>query len=113
MDVKVLFGEELTGGHEIDWLMPSDEARARVDVLPYGNGQAWVSASARGHSPFAKLWLLVQELANNVRLFKILRSGDSQFVLVKDRFLAGTLALHAAKLNGVRFVFSLAYPSRT
>lgn len=111
VDVKVLFGEELTRrGHEIDWLMPSESPRRRSGIARYGNGRVWVSAAVHGDNPFAKLWRLLQEFGNNLRVFGILRSGDYQFVLVKDKFVGGGLALLAARLAGVKFVFWLAYP---
>jgi len=111
VDVTVLFGEELAGrGHRIDWLLQSEAACARPYVTPWGGGQVWVGATDLGESRFSRFrkhWLGIR---NDLRLFKLLRTGKYDIIEVKDKFIAGLAAALASRMYRKRFIYWLSYP---
>jgi glycosyltransferase involved in cell wall biosynthesis len=111
VDVSVLFGEELVGrGHQIDWILQSEQHCMRSFVADWGGGRAWIAAAnhrpsllSRLHKHFAGVW-------NDTRVFGLLRGDRYDGVEVKDKFLSGILALLAARLHGKKFIYWLSYP---
>ena len=111
VDVRVLFGEEMTSRrHEIDWILPSAKARSRSGIEPYGNGRAWVGAAASGTSRFAKTMRLLQSFVHDVRVLSLARRNKYDFIQVKDKFVGALFGLLAARLTRTRFIYWLAYP---
>jgi glycosyltransferase involved in cell wall biosynthesis len=111
VDVSVLFGEELAGrGHKIDWLLQSEAACADSYVARWGGGQVWVAASNHGRSLKARLLKHAAGIWNDARMFRLLRSDDYQAVQVKDKFIAGVLAVVATRLFRKRFIYWLSFP---
>lgn len=111
VDVRVLFVEELAArGHEIHWVMQSDQPRQRAGVEPLGRGLAWVGACFAGSSRIAKAIRQIQIFFHDWRALPLLLRNRYDFVQVKDKFIAGTILLLAAKVTGTRFVYWLAYP---
>jgi len=111
VDVAVLFGEELAGrGHRIDWILQSEVACSRAYVAAWAGGKVWVGPTDLGTSLLRRVrkhWL---GIAHDMKLFARLRSGDYDFIAVKDKFLAGIFAAVAARLFRKRFVYWLSYP---
>jgi glycosyltransferase involved in cell wall biosynthesis len=106
-----LFGEELAGrGHKIDWLLQSEAACADSYVTRWGGGQVWVAASNHGRSLKARLLKHAAGIWNDARMFRLLRSDDYQAVQVKDKFIAGVLAVVATRLFRKRFIYWLSFP---
>lgn len=111
VDVRVLFVEELSGrGHDIDWVMASEQPRPRAGVEPLGAGRAWVGASIAGGSRVAKAVRQLQIFLHDWRALALLLRRRYDFVQVKDKFLFGAILLLAAKLTRTRFVYWLAFP---
>jgi glycosyltransferase involved in cell wall biosynthesis len=111
VDVTVLFGEELAGrGHRIDWLLQSEHTCARGYVTPWGGGHVWVGATDLGASRFSRLRKHVRGIRNDLRLFKLLKTGGYDIVEVKDKFIAGLCAALASRMYRKRFVYWLSYP---
>jgi glycosyltransferase involved in cell wall biosynthesis len=111
VDVSILFGAELAGrGHHIDWILQSEAECARSYATQWGGGTAWVGATDLGHSLFRRLRKHALGIANDLRLFSRLRRGNYDAVEVKDKFLAGLLAILARRLFGVRFIYWLSFP---
>lgn len=111
VDVTVLFGAELAArGHEIDWILQSEEACARPYVTPWGSGQVWVGATDLGQSLFSRIRKHALGIANDWRLFSRLRRTRYDAVEVKDKFLAGILAIIAGRLFRTPFIYWLSYP---
>jgi glycosyltransferase involved in cell wall biosynthesis len=111
VDVSVLFGLELAGrGHEIDWILQSEAACNRPYVVQWGGGRAWVGATDLGHSLFSRLRKHALGIANDFRLFSRLRSTRYDAIEVKDKFLAGILAIAARRIFRTRFIYWLSYP---
>jgi len=111
VDVSVLFGVELAQrGHRIDWILQSEAACSRAYTTEWGGGTAWVGAMDMGGSLFSRLRKHALGLVNDLRLFARLRSTRYDVLEVKDKFLAGLLALLAARLYRTRFVYWLSFP---
>jgi len=111
VDVAVLFGEQLASrGHRIDWLLQSETACRRRRVAFWGCGKVWVAAADRGTSLLRRLHNHFLDLFNDARILPLMRSGQYDAVEVKDKFLAGLIALAAARLYRKRFLYWLSYP---
>jgi glycosyltransferase involved in cell wall biosynthesis len=111
VDVSVLFGVELAKrGHQIDWILQSEAACPRPYVAQWGGGRVWVGATDLGSSLVRRLRKHALGIANDCRLFSRLRHGPYQLIEVKDKFLAGALAIVARRWFRVKFVYWLSYP---
>ena len=111
VDVAVLFGVELAArGHEIDWILQSEEACPRAYVTQWGSGRVWVGATDLGQSLYSRLRKHALGIANDWRLFSRLRRGRYDAVEVKDKFLSGIFAIIASRMYRTRFIYWLSYP---
>jgi glycosyltransferase involved in cell wall biosynthesis len=111
VDVSVLFGVELARrGHEIDWILQSEAPCPRPYVTQWGGGRAWVGATDLGHSLFNRLRKHALGIANDCRLFSRVRQTPYDAIEVKDKFLAGLLAIIARRIFRTRFIYWLSYP---
>lgn len=106
VDVSVLFGEELAGrGHRIDWILQSEADCPKAHRVRWGGGEVWVGATDLGTSLWRRIRKHCLGIANDLRVFSVLRTGRHEMVIVKDKFAAGLFALLAARLLRRRFVF--------
>jgi glycosyltransferase involved in cell wall biosynthesis len=111
VDVAVLFGAELAGrGHHIDWILQSEAACPRAYKTQWGGGEVWVGATDLENSLFHRVRKHVLGIANDFRIFTRLRRATYDAVEVKDKFLAGILAVIACRLQRVKFIYWLSYP---
>jgi len=111
VDVSVLFGTELAQrGHRIDWILQSEAACPRAYVTRWGGGDAWVGATDLGHSLFSRLRKHALGIVNDLQLFMRLRRTRYDVVEVKDKFVAGMLAMLACRLFRTPFVYWLSFP---
>ncbi|HEX4052482.1 MAG TPA: glycosyltransferase [Steroidobacteraceae bacterium] len=111
VDITELFGEQLAArGHRIDLLLQSEAACPRSFETNWPGGKVWVSATDLKPTLLHRIRKHLLALRGDYRLFSLLRRGIYDFVIVKDKFLAGVLALAAAKLFRRRFSFWLSYP---
>jgi glycosyltransferase involved in cell wall biosynthesis len=111
VDVSVLFGVELAQrGHQIDWILQSEAVCARPYVAQWGGGKVWVGATDLGQSLLRRVRKHLLGLANDCRLFSVLRHARYDAVEVKDKFLAGILAIIARRIFRVRFIYWLSFP---
>jgi glycosyltransferase involved in cell wall biosynthesis len=111
VDVSVLFGEELSGrGHRIDWVLQSEAVCARSYVTAWHGGTVWVGPTDLGASLFNRIRKHVRGIVHDLRVYKLARAANYDFVMVKDKFVSGLSALFAARLFRLRFVYWLSYP---
>jgi glycosyltransferase involved in cell wall biosynthesis len=111
VDVSVLFGVELAArGHEIDLILQSEAACEEAYVVNWEGGRVWVGATDPGRSLFRRLRKHALGVANDCRLFSLLRQTPYDAVEVKDKFLSGVLALIAARVYRTKFIYWLSYP---
>ncbi len=111
VDVSVLFGQVLAHrGHHIDWILQSEAACAKPYRAPWGGGEVRVGATDLGQSLLRRLHKHALGMANDCRLFSSLRRGHYDAIEVKDKFLAGLLAVIARRLFRARFIYWLSFP---
>ncbi|HEY8518629.1 MAG TPA: glycosyltransferase family 4 protein [Gammaproteobacteria bacterium] len=111
VDVSVLFGEELAGrGHGIDWVLQSEAPCGRAYVTSWGGGTVYVGAMDHGDSLARRVRKHLLGILNDLKVFRLLRRGRYDAVIVKDKFVSGVAALLAARLARTRFVYWLSYP---
>jgi glycosyltransferase involved in cell wall biosynthesis len=111
VDVAELFGRQMTArGHTIHWLLQSEQACAKGYETSWLGGHVWVGSTNLGEGRLARLDKHIRGIANDFRLFKLVRENRYDFVQVKDKFVAALFALLACKWHGVPMVFWLSYP---
>lgn len=100
VDVSVLFGEELASrGHQIDWILQSSADCRKSYVVPWASGRVWVGATDVGASLISRLRKHALGITHDLKIFGRLRAGDYDVVQVKDKFIAGLIAVVAARLS--------------
>lgn len=111
VDVTVLFAEELAKrGHHVDWILQSEKQLNQSQVVEWAGGKVWVGATDLGNGLLSRIRKHVLGISHDLKLFRLLKSGDYDIVEVKDKFLSGIYALIAAKLYNKRFVYWLSWP---
>jgi glycosyltransferase involved in cell wall biosynthesis len=111
VDVSVLFGEELAArGHVIDSVMQSEAGCRKAYVTRWAGGRAWVGATDLGTSLLSRLHKHVRGIGHDLLLLRLVRRGHYDVILAKDKFIAGLIALIAARRARVPFVFWLSFP---
>jgi glycosyltransferase involved in cell wall biosynthesis len=111
VDVSILFAQELVSrGYRIDWILQSDEACDWEYVVQWGGGDAWVGKTDLGTSRFSRLRKHLYGIANEFRMFRLLRTRRYDCVVFKDKFIAPLLGLVAARINKVPLFYWLSYP---
>jgi len=108
---RVLFAEELgRRGHSVDWLIQAERESDHHGDTNFGSGRAWVARTDDGASRLRRLHKYWLDLRNDLRMFRLLRTGRYDIVQVKDKYLAALLAIIAARRAGARLCYWLAYP---
>jgi glycosyltransferase involved in cell wall biosynthesis len=111
VDVSVLFAEELVGrGHQIDWILQSEQHCSRSYVAAWGGGRAWVASADHRPSLLSRIHKHLAGIWNDSRVFGLLKGDRYDGVEVKDKFVSAVLALLAARLHGKKFIYWLSYP---
>jgi glycosyltransferase involved in cell wall biosynthesis len=110
-DVVILFAEKLTEkGHKIDWLLQSDKACRKGFEKKWHGGQVWVGATNLGETKLSRLHKHILALLHDLKMFKILKQGEHNFIIVKDKFISSIFAICAAVVHKKKFIFWLSYP---
>jgi glycosyltransferase involved in cell wall biosynthesis len=111
VDVAVLFARELAArGHRIDWILQSEAACARAYETSWGGGTAYVGATDLGDPLWRRVRKHLRGLRNDLKVLTLPGRSHYDVVEVKDKFLAGVLALIARRRFHTRFVYWLSYP---
>jgi glycosyltransferase involved in cell wall biosynthesis len=111
VDVSVLFGIEMARrGHQTDLVLQSEAPCRRAYATEWPGGRVWVGATDLGASLLRRVRKHALGLANDLRVFSLLRRGRYDAVEVKDKFLSGIFALVASRLYRTRFIYWLSYP---
>lgn len=108
---KLIFADELSRrGHRIDWLLQASSPAVPSGAQRFAGGIAYVAPTDGGRSRWRRLrknWL---DVKNDLRIFGLLKRKRYSAIQVKDEYLAAIIALVAAKLFRVPFLYWLAYP---
>lgn len=108
---KVIFSEELVNrGHVIDWIIQAENKLTDTADITYGNGIAYVGPTDDGVTFYRRLRKHFLDILNDLRIFYLVNKNRYDIVQVKDKYLGGIIGYLAARLNGARFVYWLAYP---
>ena len=112
VDVSVLFGKEIVGrGHIIDWLFFNLINLTVVHIELNGRvcGYGW------SHTPpeinertFNRT--IFYSIFHDFKMFRILKTPGYHFILVKDKFISGLMAIAASRLYGIKFIYWLSFP---
>jgi glycosyltransferase involved in cell wall biosynthesis len=110
-DVEILFGKEfLNRGYSIDWIMQSEESGQRAECVEWRGCKVWLASADAGAGRLDRVRKHVSFLRNDMRVFSVARSGDYDFIQVKDKFLGAVMAIVAARRRGIKFFFWLSFP---
>ena len=111
VDLTELFDQEFSSrGHQISWLMQSEESCSKSYYTTWSNGEAWVGSTNNGYSALDRVSKNIRGFVNDLKLFSILRKKKYDCIQVKDKFVAALIAILAAKFNSLPFVYWLSYP---
>lgn len=110
-DVATLFAEKMVKkGHKIDWLLQSEEACQNSHKKIWLGSQVWVGPTNIKKTKFNQLHKHILGIWNDLKMFKILKQGSHDFIIVKDKFISSIFAIFASFFYNKPFVFWLSYP---
>jgi len=108
---KAIFGEEFARrGHRVDWLMQADDAATMKGQYQFGNGWAFVAPTQGGSTRLHRVKKYILDFINDLRIFSLARKHRYDVIQVKDKYVAAVFCWLAARINGSKFCFWLAYP---
>jgi glycosyltransferase involved in cell wall biosynthesis len=108
---KALFASGIPArGHRVDWLMQAAEPGQPSGRVPFGNGTAYIARTTSERSRLSRLLKYCFEIANDLRVFWLLRGKRYALVQIKDKYFTALPALAAARLFRVPIFFWQAYP---
>jgi glycosyltransferase involved in cell wall biosynthesis len=111
VDSAVLFGKELKGrGQTVDWLLQSEAHCAAPYSTLWMGCNMWVGPNDLRETFGGRLRKHLLDFINDFRVFRLIRARQYDFVQVKDKPISALLALLAARLNGVRFLYWMSFP---
>ena len=111
VDVSILFGEEFRQrGHKIDWVLQSEQPLKKTSTISWGDWLVHLGATNSGQSLVARLRKHIDGVANDLKILKLARVNQYDFIQVKDKFLAALIAIYAAKKSKTAFTYWLSYP---
>jgi glycosyltransferase involved in cell wall biosynthesis len=111
VDVATLFVKHLASrGHHVDWILQSEAATGRSDVVPGGTGRVWVGRTNTGTSLVSRITKHVLGILHDLRIFPMMASGRYDIIQVRDKFLSGIFAVIASRIFRKRFVYWLSFP---
>jgi glycosyltransferase involved in cell wall biosynthesis len=108
---KAIFGEELVRrGHRIDWLMQSADAERNGGQFNFGSGLVFLAPTEEGTTRLHRVKKYVLDFLNDLRIFPLARKYQYDVIQVKDKYVAAVFCWLAARINGSKFCYWLAYP---
>lgn len=111
VDIVTLFGRELAGrGHRIDWLFQSAETLERGYETEWCGGTAWIGPNDNGTSFLRRIKKNFYGIRHDLKMFSLARSGQYDFILVRDKFVSAVMALITSKMYKLKCIFWLSYP---
>ncbi len=113
---KAIFSEELTKkGYIIDWLLQADKSSSSNSrVVKYGTGNAYIGGTNNGPHYLHRIKNVFLGVANDLKVFSLVKRNSYDIVQIKDKFVLALLALLAVKLvrkdKRPKVMYWLAYP---
>jgi glycosyltransferase involved in cell wall biosynthesis len=111
VDVSALFGKELVErGHIIEWLLQSDETLHNAYQTEWSGCKVYVGPTDNGTSIGSRLRKNLYDIFHDFKMFRVLQKSRYDFILIKDKFVSGLMAIVASKISDVKFIYWLSYP---
>jgi len=112
VDLVELFsaGLAVRAGHRVDWHMQSAQAAPASLVRASANERVFVGAAVAGKGVLGKLRNHLAAWRHDLRLYRLVRRGDYDFVQVRDKVLAGLVCLAAARARRIPFFYWMSFP---
>lgn len=112
VDVSVLFGKEIVGrGHVIDWLLQSETHVYRWYETQWSGCRVLVGRMDSGTSIMSRIKKHLYSVCHDLKMFPILlKNPKHDFILVRDKFISGLLAIAASRAFNKKFVYWLSFP---
>jgi len=110
-DVVILFGHEMISrGHEIDWVLQSEELCRINYITSWENGRVFVGKMNYGSSPVTRILKHIYNILHDLKSITLINSNQYDIVQVKDKFISTLFIIPFAKLNKSKFTYWLSYP---
>ena len=97
-------------GHNIDWILQSESECLDPYVTKWKGGRVFVGSTHLGATRINRVSKLVRGLRNDLKIFKLVRKNQYDFVQVKDKFIAALMAILATRMRKTKFTYWLSYP---
>jgi glycosyltransferase involved in cell wall biosynthesis len=111
VDVAVLFGKEMVRkGHQIDWVLQSENDNRYCYRTQWGGGTAWVGPTNNGTTLIQRLHKHLLGFMHNIRHIKLLFLHKYHCIQLKDRFFSSIIYLTVANALGIKCFYWLSYP---
>jgi len=111
VDVSILFGKKLVErGHIIDWILQSEAACKRSYKVEWSGCNVYVGPTDNGTSILLKAKNVFLSIVHDLKMFNILRKRKHNFILVKDKFLSGLIAIIVSKIFRTKLIYWISYP---
>jgi glycosyltransferase involved in cell wall biosynthesis len=111
VDLTELFSAGIAGrGHHIDWVMRSAEPGVfRTEELG-PRERMFVGAAGTGKGVLGKAWNQILGWVHDIRVWRMVRSGEYDFIQVRDKPLAALIGLLAARTRNIPFIYWMSFP---
>jgi len=111
VDVSILFGEKMVEReHIIDWLLQSDETLHNAYQTKWSGCKVYVGHTDNGTSIGSRLRKNLYDIFHDFKMFRVLQKSRYDFILIKDKFISGLMAIVASRIFGVKLIYWLSYP---
>jgi glycosyltransferase involved in cell wall biosynthesis len=111
VDVSVLFGREMVSrGHTIHWLLQSEKPLDKDIETKWQGGPAWVGKTDTGPSLWSRFRMHFYNFLNDFKMFKLMAHTPYDIVIVKDKFIAGVMAVLASRVFNTKLIYWLSFP---
>lgn len=111
VDIRVLFGEELTQrGIEVDWVLQSEQPCEQAYETTLHGGRAWIGPTDAGHGRFARLRKHMLGIRHDFGRLREARRAGYDFVLVRNKVIAAAMALLTCGGTSARPVYWMSFP---
>ena len=108
---KVIFGREfIDRGHTVDWLLRADESATESGSLETESGTMYVAPTDSGASRLSRLRKRLYDFRNDLQMLSLVRRNHYDIIQVKDKYVAGLIALIASWLGKTALCYWIAYP---
>lgn len=111
VDLTELFSKGLIEkGYHIDWHMQSATESAATLLEESNNERVYLGAASSDKGGVSKIKNRLYSLLHTLKILKIVKSNNYDFVQVRDKPFAALIALIAARRENIPFFYWMSYP---